>query len=373
MSFKIYLPGDDGEVVITYLRIDDMEVRTYCSPVSFRTHLEPTIASIKYAIKQYLSYPLRRSRPVKIEIGSNKFICIVEKKGSRFLLNGKNITKDGLLNALAKTVYLSTTTQEPMALFNKLYESIDLPANVLYALENRVPYHWYEDYDKIKVSLNVMQISDKECAIEISDNIWANISMKDLNTFMNHYRLGHKRGSWKMLSPAKLWFRLMGEKPTDTQLSLMKEFLKQNRTQDIVEERAEQLLNDMLEQYSDKLKLVVKVNKNDKRERHIYVRGKLADWLLVEGTAKRGYQLVRTFMFIEGVEGTSNTFQDGCWDGPICIDNLNDNSSVGDQFATRAIALMNDNIMLKRVHTLSRRLRDREINQEEIRIDFNAL
>jgi len=78
-------------------------------------------------------------------------------------------------------------------------------------------------------------------------------------------------------------------------------------------------------------------------------------------------------MFIEGVEGTSNTFQDGCWDGPICIDNLNDNSSVGDQFATRAIALMNDNIMLKRVHTLSRRLRDREINQEEIRIDFNAL
>ena len=85
MSFKIYLTGDDGEVVKTYLWINDIEVNTYCSPTSFRTHLEPTIASIKHALKHRLSYPLSMDRPTKIEIGSHKFVCIVEKKGSRFL------------------------------------------------------------------------------------------------------------------------------------------------------------------------------------------------------------------------------------------------------------------------------------------------
>ena len=370
MPFNIYLTGDAGECVTTYVNINDLEVDTYCSPASFRNDLEPTIAAIKHTLKSYLSYPFRIEEPTKIEIGKNKFICIVEKRNGRFMLNGKSMTKEILLTSLAKTIYLSTTTTEPIVLFNKLYEAIDLPENVTFALENRVPYHWFENYEKIKVSLNVIQISNKECAIEISDNVWANISIKDLNTFMNYYRLGKRRGSWKMLSPTSLWGRLLGKDPTESQLTLMKAFLMQNRTQDIVEERAEQLVKDLLKQYPDKLKLVIEKTK-DKHIRHIYVRGRMADWLLIENPMKQGYQLVSTYMFTH--KETNKPIQNGYWEGPICIDNLNDKSSVGDQFATRAIALMNDNIIIKRVSTLSRRLKELETNQEEIRIDFDEL
>tara|TARA_Y100000310_G_scaffold76164_1_gene72592 strand:- start:183 stop:1292 length:1110 start_codon:yes stop_codon:yes gene_type:complete len=369
MTFNIYLTGDAGECVSTYVKINEYEIDTYCSPAQFRSYLEPTIAAIKQTLKAYIKHYLD-SGPVTVKIGENKLICIVEKRNGRFMLNGKGMTNDVLLTALAKTIYLSTTTNEPIALFNKLYEAIDLPENVTFALENRVPYHWFENYKRIKVSLNVIQISNKECAIEISDNIWGTISIKDLNTFMNYYRLGKRRGSWKMLSPASLWGRLMGKDPTESQLILMKAFLMQNRTQDIVEERAEQLLKDLLNQYPDKLKLVIEKTK-DRNIRHIYVRGKLADWLLIESAMKQGYQLVSTYLFTHDEKKIK--CQNGYWDGPICIDNLNDKSSVGDQFATRAIALMNDYIILKRVSTLSRRLKDFELNQKEIRVDFDEL
>ena len=370
MTFNIYLTGDAGECVETNVNIAGVELNTFCSPANFRSELEPTIAAIKQTLKAYLNYPISRGEPVKIEIGKDKFICIVEKQKGRFMLNGKSMTREVLLTALAKTIYLSTTTVEPIALFNKLYESMDLPENVSFALENRVPYHWFENYKITKVSLNVIQISNKECAIEISDNIWGNISIKDLNTFMNYYRHGKRRGSWKMLSPASLWGRLMGKAPTESQLTLMKAFLMQNRTQDIVEQRAEQLLNDLLSQYPDRLKLIVE--KTEARTiRHIYVRGKLADWLLIENPMKQGFQLVSTYLFTHGEKNMK--CQDGYLDGPICIDNLSDKSSVGDQFATRAIALMNDHIVIKRVSTLSRRLKDYELGQEEMRIDFDEL
>tara|TARA_R110000765_G_scaffold84868_3_gene163955 strand:- start:7386 stop:8525 length:1140 start_codon:yes stop_codon:yes gene_type:complete len=379
MTVNIYLTGDSGEAVSTELRIDDTNVTSFCSPAQFRNALEPTIASINWMLNSYLGLQRGASdRTIKVEIGVDKFICVVEKRGSRYLINGKSLTKDRMLTAVSKTIYLSTTTNKPISLFNKLYESIDIPENVSFALENRAPYYWYENYQQIKVSLNVMQISDKECAIEISDNVWGNISIKDLNTFMNYYRLGKKRGSWKMLSPASLWGRLLGKMPSETQLSLMKAFLMQNRTQDIVEERAEQLLSDLLAQYPDKLKLVseievmpLKPNAKVVHTRKIYVRGKLSDWCLTERKQKHGYQLVSTFMFT--LDETKLPFQHGYLNGPICIDNLNSTSSVGDQFATRAIALMNDNIIVKRVSTIDRRLKDREIGQTEIRIDFDAL
>ena len=379
MAVNIYLTGDSGEAVSTEFRVDDREINAFCSPAQFRNKLEPTIASISWMVDNWIG--LRRGiddKTVKLQIGKDKFICIVEKRGSRYLLNGKALSKDRILTAVAKTIYLSTTTNKPITLFNKLYESIDIPENVAFALENRAPYYWYENYERIKVSLNVMQISAKECAIEISDNVWGNISIKDLNTFMNYYRLGKKRGSWKMLSPASLWGRLMGKQPSETQLSLMKAFLMQNRTQDIVEERAEQLLSDLLAQYPDKLKLVidvevmpVKPKAKVTHTRKIYVRGKLSDWCLSERKQKHGYQLVSTFRFT--LVENKTPFQHGYLDGPICIDNLNDNSSVGDQFATRAIALMNDNIVVKRVSTIDRRIKDLEVGQTEERIDFDAL
>ena len=61
--------------------------------------------------------------------------------------------------------------------------------------------------------------------------------------------------------------------------------------------------------------------------------------------------------------------------GPICIDNIHDNSSVGDQYAARALALLNDDITVKLIYTIGRYLPDslKEGNAESRFENFDSL
>ena len=46
----------------------------------------------------------------------------------------------------------------------------------------------------------------------------------------------------------------------------------------------------------------------------------------------------------------------GHWKGPICIDNMQSGSSIGDQFVARALAFLNDTLTVSRVSTIKRYL-----------------
>ena len=131
-------------------------------------------------------------------------------------------------------------------------------------------------------------IDDDEAAMEISDGIWAPIKVKDLNTYMNFYWKSNRRGSWKFLSPAALWEKLMGKKPTEAQHHLMVNFLEQNRTHDMVQRRAAQLMADMCEQYPDKIKLIQK--KTKRATTWMFIRGQIADWVITDNTYKTDIQ-----------------------------------------------------------------------------------
>ena len=48
--------------------------------------------------------------------------------------------------------------------------------------------------------------------------------------------------------------------------------------------------------------------------------------------------------------------QGGHWKGPICIDNMQSGSSIGDQFVARALAFLNDTMTVSRVSTIKRYL-----------------
>ena len=58
------------------------------------------------------------------------------------------------------------------------------------------------------------------------------------------------------------------------------------------------------------------------------------------------------------------------WLGPICIDNMADGSPLGDQFATRALALLNDFHTIKIVNTIKRYL---AAEPNEYRVDNDEL
>jgi hypothetical protein len=183
----------------------------------------------------------------------------------------------------------------------------------------------------------------------------------------------------KFLSPQYLYELTMDKKPTESELKVMVEFLKQNRMQDIVEKRAIELVNELLNRHSEKLKAVY----DGKVLETIYIHGKDYDWKLTNNKYKSGIQMVSTFIWQpdyidetvldENGEETDETIkvQNGCsWHGPICIDNMADGSPLGDQFAARALALLNDRFTITIVNTIKRYI---TAEPNENRVDFDEV
>ena len=162
----------------------------------------------------------------------------------------------------------------------------------------------------------------------------------------------------------------MDREPTTAELKVMIAFLMQNRTQDMVEERALQLVKDLCEQHNGRIHAVYD---NEGVLQTMYVRGRGYDWKLTNNKYKTGIQMVSTYIWQpdkdetedidcstwEGTEVEDGTiylnndiWQKKYWRGPICIDNVASNSPLGDQFAGRALALLNDLITVKMVSTI---------------------
>ena len=285
-------------------------------------------------------------------------LTLIRDNGT-FYLNGVKKNKDDVASALAKIVMFGTTNRSARALNKYISTNVMYPQNIIYALENRVPFYFYErDSDgiprKVECRINMQQVDAKEVALEISDGIWGSLKVKDANILINSYRNNSARSKkWSNLSPRKLWIAVMGDEPSDSQLSLMIAWLKQNRTGDMVETRAKSLLIDMSRKYDDVfllngektlswLKQSVKPGKM--YDFSLLVRGKLGDWIVYANDSSSNYQKTSA-VFLRG-ESTR--------DGPFCIDNLHDNSSIGDQIATRAMILRNDEKAKQMIHTLGR-------------------
>ena len=304
---------------------------------------------------------------------------LLTREGIRYEVNGKSYNLANISAALARLTFKSCFENEPAKLLSALYSTLQLPENVKYCLENKLPYHWYElleGEEPIKVRLNCQQIGDNEIAVEVSDGVWGTMTVKQLDVFCNYYKNEKNRGSWVDTSPTELYYKTVGKMPTESELEVMKAFLQQNRTSDLVERRAIQLVNELLEQYPDRLTAEWEGDVLT----NIIVRGKDYDWKLTNNKYKSEIQMVSTYVWQPvpvrtaiGVDDEDNTIyedklSDPDWQGPICIDNMATGSSLGDQFAARALALLNDRFTVTIVNTIKRYLK---ANANEYRIDDN--
>ena len=291
----------------------------------------------------------------------------IERKSSRYRLNGKSESTATIANALARVSFTAIREKDASKLLTTMMKVLSLSEDVKYCLENKVPFHYYVNFTKVDVRLNVQQISEKECGIEISDGVWASISNKELDKFCTFFLHGKKSGKYKHMGIKRLHTYLMGSEPTDSQLELMREFLQQNRQQDIVEDRAIKLLEEMVEQYPTKFHLTMVDNKPTS----LLVKGKAYDWMLTANEYKSDIQMVSTYILQpipQMVDDKPIDFID-CewkWKGPICIDNMTSDSSLGDQFAARAFALLNDTMTIQIVNTIKRYiLADENTNRKD--------
>ena len=302
---------------------------------------------------------------------------LLTRNNGIFKMNGVKKNKKDVASTLSKVILFGIDNRSAIKMGNYIEKNINLPENILYALENRTPYHFYKEGRKVSARLNVELVGSKEVAFEVSDGIWGSTSIKDANTFINSYRFGHARSKkWSNINPRRLWFNLFNREPSDSEVYLMIEWMEQNRTEVMVDKRATQLLKDLSDKY-DRLHLVdfnepmtttggmvkhtqysntelsdyIKNIKNQvdrdgsksKARYALFVQGKKFDWLVHANNSASKYQ-----------QASAILITDTKIEGPFCIDNIHDNSSIGDQIASRAMIVMNDDKASKMVGTLRR-------------------
>lgn len=339
---------------------------------------EELARNLSKQIQRYFSYStVTHEREIVLVIGGNELW--IEKP---YAINGVKMSLKELSFKLSRIIQAfgnisKRYPQEEHKLETKkaIRGIMKTPEDILYCLENRVPFYFFVGGEKEKVRLNLKQIGESKYALEISDGKWGEIKESDLTTYLGHYLHGSKRGSWKLLSPSKLYSKIMGKQPMESELKVMIAFLRQNRTQDIVEKRAKQLIDDLAIQFKDKILVIPSVEsekgqKDDVGVRRtpmkVLVKGQKTDWLLVE--CVRNYsnesnpQRVHTHCLMTQIEnqGEVDEHKSASWNGPICINTGGKNPSLGDQFASRIFSLMNDSSITARVNTIG----DFMINQE---------
>jgi hypothetical protein len=351
MEIRINKPHDGRDYYKTKLTCTTHSFPSYELVGMIRNAKDPVQAGLEEFWKKILS-PRGRYAHYAFDERFNHIVMIsgcpivLSREGIRYHINGKPYSLATVCSAMARITYKSCFETDPAILLSSLYSTLSLPENVKYCMENRAPYNFVDDYEIIEVRLPVMQIGDKEMAIEISDGIWGTMSVKELDTYCNFYIHGKARGSWKRLSPENLYKRTLGRTPSESELKVMKAFLQQNRTRDLVEARALELVADMLIQHEGRLyaeyegEVLVT----------LYVKGRDYDWKLTNNKFKSEIQMVSTYVWQPNSKDTTEKWD---WKGPICIDNMAGNSPVGDQFATRALALLNDYFTITIVNTIS--------------------
>ena len=269
----------------------------------------------------------------------------------RYYINTLPRNKADIVKAISKVILRASLSRSSVQLREYLRKVTTFPHNVLYALENRTPYHFLDEFRKTDVVINTKLISDKECVLEISDSTWGVISTKELSTFIDYYKFGKKRSKkWNIrVDNEFLWTELMGSPPSRTELEKMKQWLLQHRTSNIIEDRATKLLFDIAAE-TPQIDFVQFKNPKNKA---LFVHGKYSDWVIAyTGSGmKRGNQDVTTYQIV------GDSKEKGNWhgmklSGSICIDNVSKGASIGDQLTARALALINEDIAAHHLYTI---------------------
>lgn len=389
--------NSQGEYVIRTERLN--------MAVGNRAKLDPTVEQLGKQIKLRFfprrssgqtHYPFASVLSRKYKDGTCSMYFNKSNSGA-FTLNGKKLSKTDLITTLSKIIIRATICDSAETLEDYIDKVLTYPPNVLYVLENRTPYTFYDSGIKQEVRINTRDIGSGEIALEISDGIWGTVSIKDMNTFVNTFKHGSERSKkWSRITPRRLWFEVMGTDCSEAQLKLMIAWLKQNRTEDMVNKRAEELLfslNDVPNMtYFPNISLHTNSENifrtdiyKDKLRKAILVKGQMYDWLLVaKMTNKQKHQTnrnqaVESFLISKRINDSTELLGFPHEDQTIslvgrniCIDNVQNNSSIGDQLSTRAYIAMNDETVVKAgmIHTIpnpteeinNRRLTDGEFN-----------
>lgn len=301
---------------------------------------------------------------------------------------------------------------------------------VLACLTNSLKFNYWHKRNHETSLLKIDTISDTEVAIQLYEGCW--IPMKQ-TTFRSLYSAGTGRtNKYSSISPEELYFICTKEHLTDVQIKLMYAYLIQNTSDKLVTERSLELLNELPEMFPNRIKKFIIPTSDTEDHVVMVVAGKSLDWAISGSITKdrrvsvgrqnvNSYNCVSLHNFVieymedsvtktrkidghKAVQEALDINPEGInfvpihstdklqmisfrpnnrnrlyFDeesgegfmmmGSICIDQQESDVSLGDQFASRAMAMLNDTRSFDMVSTM-RSFKNHKITE---RVDLNAL
>lgn len=333
----------------------------------------------------------RNSRPFSFY--TEHCTAVFQKFEKKYYINGNKCTKSRL-NAVIPSIIMRMNVEKNSKNFNKFVDMIiDSDPVISAAIVNKVEYTFYNNGEKVETLLNIEKTGREHSAIELYEGVWVELKDSQMKSFINSCR-GNKN-KFLGVSPEELYYMSRGEFLSKSEIQVVYAFLEQNRKSALVEQRSLELFKDLTERFKGKIfERAMMVDGVEKQS--MGVRGKQLDWLVVDKGYKSGRQDVSTYAVIpienyhQEVAGnqkylpnpntglssvnSSNIFLDKkgnqyILSGPICIDQAHTGISIGDQFAARSMALLNDVHSFSQVSTL----RNYERIKPTERVDWDAL
>jgi len=332
---------------------------------------------------------------------------MIQKHEKKYYINGNQITKS-LLNGILPSVLMRMPllkNQEEME--KQINIAINTDPVIAAAIVNKVEYSFFiTEHDSktnlktlrpVSTLLNIEKTSKDTTAIELYEGVWIGLKDNQIKSFINSCK-GNKN-KFLGISPQELYYMSRGEVLSDSQLKVVHAFLEQNRKSSLVEKRSMELFEGLTERFKGKIySILTNFSTTETEEKKtMAVRGKILDWIVVDSGGGGGRQDVSTFAVIDlsnyvkeekyfvnrfpeesklsnvniniSSTYTGDKGEEYYLMGPICIDQQHTGISLGDQFAARAMALLNDIHSCKQVSTL----RGYEKFQPKIRVDWDVL
>ena len=320
-------------------------------------------------------------------------------KDGGFWVNGFKKPKkdvDLIFGYMASRHNRDITYEEAEELFLNVIET-DL--EIAQTFVNKLSYTFFNDKDEeVETLLNIEQTGKEQISIELNDGLWVSMNFKPFKSFMR--ACAKNKNKWTGISPEELYYIQTENMLSSSQVKLVHAFLEQNRRTTLVEKRSMQLIEDLEKRFSGRIKNITLKCKDhgwkDEEEAEypaMFIKGKQLDWLVYSrshAAHRNGTQDVSTYCIISKENYTFDE-ENGRWVsenetltemnnrvdedfevffwGPICIDQTNIDVSLGDQFAARALALLNDEASMNMVSTL----RTYSSYKPHIRIDIDGL
>jgi len=373
-------------------------------------------------LKRMVSWSLKADGKVRIIVINNNKI-IYWKDGRKFYINGFPVLKTTLVNCMNVlfTHARRCNTQEEFETNMERYLKTD-PV-VRKAITDKVLYRFYKlDGQKVETLLNIQVIGKKEVAIEMNPGLWIPMSVGAFKSFVN---CGTRKNKFTNISPEELVHFTTGKLLSDGDIKMTHAFLEQNRKSALREKRSLELIEDLSTRFKgiygtdisdvEKGGRVMTARPVKEKNTVMFVKGKQLDWAVVTRALKAtGRQDVSTYFVVpvskerisfgpekdglqhlyiemgkrvslgyltEGEFSPRGSYMVGERDGeqqlfycegPICIDNAQNDVSIGDQLAGRALALLNDVHSFNNISTLRTYQQYKYGNAEE-RGEFDGL